>query len=106
MAKQVTATIQQASIAAEAVLVRVYRGTSAGSLSEIGTIAVPADPAEYVDRGPGGTGLADGTYFYAAAQEDDAGNLSERGASQSVTIDTTAPGSPIIAALVVGDFTP
>lgn len=106
MAKQVTVTIQQASIAADAVLVRVYRSPDDVAYTEVGTIAVPANPAQFVDRGPSDLGLGDGDYYYKAAQEDAEANLSAMGASAQVTIDTTAPGAPIIASLVVGDFTP
>ncbi|MEO0560020.1 MAG: hypothetical protein AAF170_17770 [Bacteroidota bacterium] len=107
MAKNVTIAFNQGTIDSESALVRVYRSPDDTAWTEIGTSVVnTGNAADYVDLGPSDNGLADGTWYYRAAQEDSVPNLSAFGPSVSVTIDTTAPGAPSIATLTVGDFTP
>jgi hypothetical protein len=59
-------------------------------------------PGTLQDNGPSNSGLADGSYVYAARQSDPAGNTSPTSATTAVTVLTTAPAAPPAPVLEAG----
>jgi subtilisin-like proprotein convertase family protein len=59
-------------------------------------------PGVVQDNGPSNSGLADGSYVYAARQSDPAGNTSPIGATTAVTVLTSAPVPPPAPVLQTG----